>query len=64
MLFVVLCRAEARSLYALKPDLDKLGVRLVCVVHEGLPAEIKAFWPDYWYVMHLYCTIWLSMSLF
>ncbi|CAL8462490.1 g2023 [Coccomyxa elongata] len=44
----LLCRAEARSLYALKPELDKLGVRLVCVVHEGLPAEIKAFWPDYW----------------
>jgi len=44
----VLCRAEAKSLYALKPDTDKLGVRMVCVVHEGLPAEIKAFWPDYW----------------
>ncbi|KAK9906498.1 hypothetical protein WJX75_002938 [Coccomyxa subellipsoidea] len=44
----VLCRAEAKSLWGLKPDLDKLGVRMVCVVHEALPAEIKAFWPEYW----------------
>ncbi len=52
-LLAVLCRAEAKSLWALKPDLDKLGVRTVCVVHEGLPAEIKAFWPEYWYVTPL-----------
>jgi hypothetical protein len=46
--FAVLCRAEAKSLYALKPELDKLGYRMVCVVHEALPMEIKAFWPEYW----------------
>ena len=58
----VLCRAEAKSLYALKPELDKLGVRLVCVVHESLPAEIKAFWPEYWYVRgELFVLMWFGV---
>ncbi|PNH08122.1 Redox-regulatory protein [Tetrabaena socialis] len=44
----VLCRDEAQRLWALKPEFDKLGVSLVCVVHEWIQREINAFTPAYW----------------
>ncbi|KAK9818166.1 hypothetical protein WJX72_008085 [[Myrmecia] bisecta] len=44
----IMCRAEARKLFGLKPTLDSLGVRMVCIVHEWLPAEAAAFKPAYW----------------
>ena len=36
------------QVYALKPELDKLNVRLCAVVHEAIPAEIQAFKPAFW----------------
>ncbi|KAK9812327.1 hypothetical protein WJX73_002726 [Symbiochloris irregularis] len=44
----VLCRAEARRVNALRPALEKLGVKLVCLVHEWLKTEIGAFKPKFW----------------
>ncbi|PNW81862.1 hypothetical protein CHLRE_06g263550v5 [Chlamydomonas reinhardtii] len=44
----VLCRDEAQRLWALKPEFDKLGVGLVCVVHEWIQREIDAFAPAFW----------------
>ncbi|KXZ52229.1 hypothetical protein GPECTOR_10g860 [Gonium pectorale] len=44
----VLCRDEAQRLWALKPEFDKLGVELICVVHEWIQREIDAFSPSYW----------------
>jgi hypothetical protein len=44
----VLCRDIAQDLYSLKPELDRLGVALIGICHEWLPAEIAAFsayWP-------------------
>lgn len=39
----ILCRDTAQALSALKPQLDEADVRLVCVVHEHIPREVKAF---------------------
>ena len=44
----VLCRGEAKSLWGKKAQFEELGVRMVCLVHEAIPDEIKAFWPEYW----------------
>ena len=44
----VLCRAEANSLWGKQAQFEELGVRMVCLVHEAIPDEIKAFWPEYW----------------
>ena len=38
--YAVLCRDEAQRLWALKPEFDKLGVGLVCVVHEWIDREV------------------------
>lgn len=34
MVAAVLCRAQAKKLWADKAAFDKLGIRLVCVVHQ------------------------------
>ncbi|GIL49954.1 hypothetical protein Vafri_6245 [Volvox africanus] len=44
----VLCRDEAQRLWKLKPEFDKLGVGLVCVVHEWIPREVNAFASGFW----------------
>ena len=44
----VLCRGESKSLWERRAEFDKLNMRMVCLVHEALPAEIEAFWPEYW----------------
>lgn len=44
----VLCRDEAQRLWALKPEFDRLGVALVCVVHEWIEREITAFTAGFW----------------
>lgn len=44
----VLCRDEAQKLWACKPELDKLGVGLVCVVHEWIQREVDAFVAGFW----------------
>lgn len=36
----MLCRDEAQKLWACKPELEKLGVGLVCVVHEWIQREV------------------------
>ena len=43
-----LCRGPSAELYKLKPELDKLGVSLVAVVHEALPAEVADFKESFW----------------
>ncbi|KAF5834405.1 hypothetical protein DUNSADRAFT_8960 [Dunaliella salina] len=44
----VLCRYQARELWlGLKNQLEKLGVRMVCIVHEWIDREVEAFTP-YW----------------
>lgn len=37
----VLCRAQAKKLWADKAAFDKLGIRLVCVVHQMPVAEYE-----------------------
>lgn len=37
----VLCRAEAKKLYASKAAFDQLGVKLVAVVHEMPKLELE-----------------------
>jgi len=37
----VLCRAEAKKLYASKPAFDELGIRLVTVVHQMPKLELE-----------------------
>ena len=44
----VLCRGESKSLWERKAEFQKLNVRMVCVLHEAIPAEVKDFWPDFW----------------
>ncbi|GLI63047.1 hypothetical protein VaNZ11_005909 [Volvox africanus] len=44
----VLCRDEAQRLWKLKPEFDRLGVGLVCVVHEWIPREVNAFASGFW----------------
>ncbi|GIL77792.1 hypothetical protein Vretimale_6668 [Volvox reticuliferus] len=44
----VLCRDEAQRLWKLKPEFDKLGVGLVCTVHEWIPREVNAFAAGFW----------------
>ena len=43
-----MCREEVRKLAEHLPEIEALGVRPVCLVAEGLPAEIAAFAPEYW----------------
>ncbi len=40
-LIAVLCRAEAKKLYASKPAFDELGVRLVVAVHQMPKPELE-----------------------
>ncbi|MEW5315803.1 MAG: hypothetical protein WDW38_007208 [Sanguina aurantia] len=44
----ILCRDEASKVWAMKPELDKLGVGMVCVVHEWIQREVTAFTPAFW----------------
>ncbi|GAX76132.1 hypothetical protein CEUSTIGMA_g3575.t1 [Chlamydomonas eustigma] len=45
----ILCRYQARELWDhLEPQLQSLGIRLVCVIHEYLQAEVRLFSPKYW----------------
>ncbi|DBA92526.1 TPA: hypothetical protein ACH3X1_002757 [Trebouxia sp. C0004] len=44
----ILCRAEAKKLYASKPAFDELGIRLITVVHQMPKLELEAFKPAYW----------------
>lgn len=48
MLFTVLCREEAVSIWTKRSQLEDLGVRLVCVLHEWKEREVDAFSPAYW----------------
>jgi len=43
-----LCRGEATRLYEQKGAFDALGCKLVCVLKEGLPAEVAEFKDNYW----------------
>jgi len=44
----ILCRYQARELWlGLKNPLERLGLDIVCVVHEWMDAEVAAFKP-YW----------------
>jgi len=43
-----LCRGEAARIYAQKKAFDTLGCKLVCVLKEGLPAEVAEFKDNYW----------------
>ena len=45
-----MCRAEAKKLWAIKPQLDSLGVGLCAVLKENIPKEVaefntEEFWP-------------------
>ncbi|EFJ52787.1 hypothetical protein VOLCADRAFT_127337 [Volvox carteri f. nagariensis] len=44
----VLCRDEAQRLWKLKPEFERMGVGLVCVVHEWIPREVNAFTSGFW----------------
>lgn len=44
----VLCRAEAQKLWAMEPELQRMGVNLACLLHEALPKEVASFAPAYW----------------
>lgn len=44
----VLCREEARKIWGLKEQFDKLGINLVGLVHENIPEQIAEFHPDFW----------------
>jgi len=45
----VLCRAEAKKLYASKPAFDELGIRLVTVVHQMPKLELEVILKgQYW----------------
>lgn len=45
MVAAVLCRAQAKKLWADKAAFDKLGVRLVCVVHQMPVTEYEVCVP-------------------
>lgn len=38
-----MCREEATELEAKTPELEALGVRVVCVLKENIPEEVEAF---------------------
>ncbi|KAG2500214.1 hypothetical protein HYH03_001792 [Edaphochlamys debaryana] len=44
----VLCRDEAQRLWERRAEFERLGVTLVCVVHEWIQREINAFTPAFW----------------
>lgn len=44
----ILCREEAVKLWQAKEEFDKIGARIVCVVHEWKELEVNAFHPTYW----------------
>ena len=44
----VLCRGESRSLWDRKEEFQKLNIRMVCLLHEAIPEEVKDFWPEFW----------------
>ncbi|KAG2500213.1 hypothetical protein HYH03_001791 [Edaphochlamys debaryana] len=44
----VLCRDEAQRLWERRAAFERLGVKLVCVVHEWIQREVDAFSPGFW----------------
>jgi len=44
----VLCREESLKLWKKKEEYERLGIRMVCTLHEWLPKEVEAFAPEYW----------------
>lgn len=44
----ILCRDTAHKVESLADQLKQLNVRLICLVHEAIPREIKAFQPAFW----------------
>lgn len=44
----LLCRDNAASIWAKNDEFEKVGVKVVAVVHQALQAEISAFQPQYW----------------
>jgi hypothetical protein len=40
-LLAVLCREEAVKLWQQKEEFDKIGARIVCVVHEWIDREVS-----------------------
>jgi len=43
-----MCREEATKLWQLKPELEKVGCNLVCLLHENIPQEVAEFNPEFW----------------
>jgi hypothetical protein len=48
LLLTVLCREEAIHLWEEREKFQKLGIRMVCILHEWRDIEVKAFAPEYW----------------
>ena len=44
----VLCRGESKSLWEKKAEFQKLNMRMVCLLHEAIPEEVKDFYPEFW----------------
>lgn len=44
----VLCRAQAQRLWQRKGEVEALGFKVVCVVHQSLPTEVEAFAKSFW----------------
>lgn len=44
----VLCRAQAQRLWAAREQFEAAGYKVVCIVHEWIEREVKAFTPEYW----------------
>lgn len=43
-----MCREEANKLWQRQPELEALGVNLVCILKENLPGQLDEFKPKYW----------------
>lgn len=44
----VMCRTEAKKLWALRSFFEENGIRPVCIVHEWILPEVAAFSPSFW----------------
>ncbi len=44
----VMCRTEAKKLWALKDFFQENGINPVCIVHEWILPEVAAFNPSFW----------------
>jgi len=43
-----MCREEALKVWQLKPQLEAMNCKLVCLLVENLPAEVEAFKKGFW----------------